>query len=158
MRKRIINMAQPSQAASSGWLGLERLAQVEVTSEDAAFPIEAAIVAEAGPTNPGWRASQPGEQLIRLLFDQPQRLRRIGLCFNERDRERTQEFVLRWSSDGRSYCELLRQQWNFNPLSAPQQLEDYTVDLDGVAILELRIIPDINGGDGRASLAALRLA
>jgi hypothetical protein len=154
----MINMAQPSEAASSDWLDLDSVAHVEVASEDPGFAIEAALEAELSSTSPGWRASEPGEQLIRLLFDRPQRLQRINLRFDERDRERTQEFVLRWSSDGRTYRELLRQQWNFNPVTANRQFEDYTVDLNDVAILELRIIPDISGGDGRASLTAIRLA
>jgi len=38
------------------------------------------------------------------------------------------------------------------------ELEDYVVDLDGLTMLELSIIPDISGGETRASLAQLRLA
>jgi len=39
-----------------------------------------------------------------------------------------------------------------------REFEDYAVDLAGVRALELRIVPDISGGDARASLAQLRLA
>jgi len=39
-----------------------------------------------------------------------------------------------------------------------REFEDYTVNLAGVTALELRIIPDINGGDARASVAQLRIA
>jgi YCII-related domain len=42
-------------------------------------------------------ASQPGEQLIRLLFDEPRDLRRIWLGFSEPNVERTQQFTLRWT-------------------------------------------------------------
>ena len=38
-----------------------------------------------------------GAQTIRLIFDQPQKLKRISLVFEESETERTQEFVLRWS-------------------------------------------------------------
>ena len=75
MRKRIINQdPQNVSPVDQSWLDLQRLAQVELTSEDAAYPIEAALIPSAGL---GWRAGQVGEQTIRLLFDELQRVRRI---------------------------------------------------------------------------------
>jgi hypothetical protein len=86
-------------------------------------------------------------------------VRRIHLVFHEDERERTQEFVLRWSPDGgQSYREILRQQYNFSPPGAIREVEDYEVNLDGVTVLEMTIVPDISGGSARASLAALRVA
>lgn len=157
MRKRIIGHGpRDISAAEPGWLDLERLAQVEITSEDVDYPIESALIPGAGP---GWRAAQPGEQTIRLLFDKPRRLRRIHLVFQEDEQDRTQEFVLRWSPDGgQSYREIVRQQYNFSPPVAAREVEDYDIDLDGVTALELSIVPDISGGSARASLAQLRLA
>jgi hypothetical protein len=79
--------------------------------------------------------------------------------FQEDEQERTQEFVLRWSPDGgQSYREILRQQFNFSPPGATREVEDYTIDLDGVTALEVKIVPDINRGSARASLAELRVA
>jgi hypothetical protein len=158
MRKRI--KQQGTQATSpadeQAWLDLEHLVQVELTSEDAEHPIESALTGNAGS---GWCAQQPGKQTIRLLFDQPHRIRHIRLVFHEAERERTQEFVLRWSPDGgASWREVVRQQYNFSPPDGSRELEDYSVDLDGLTVLELTIIPDISGGDARASLAQLRLA
>ena len=158
MRKRIVPGDRQRAPVGNEWLDLERLAHVEVTSEDAAFPIEAAFRLDMDRTVRGWRAAESGEQLIRLLFDEPQHLRRIFLHFVESDRKRTQEFVLRWSSDGRSFMEMVRQQWNFSPQGAMNELEDYQVDLAQVSAIELVIVPDISGGDARASLAQLRLA
>jgi hypothetical protein len=138
------------------WLDLEELAQVEVTSEDPARPIESALV--PGEES-GWRAALPGEQTIRLVFDRPQRVSRMWLLFIEPDTTRTQEFVLRWSPDGgRSFREILRQQWNFGPPETIREAEDYRVQLDGVTVLELVIVPDKRGGEARASLAQWRLA
>ena len=157
MRKRIIGPG-PGEvpAAEPGWLDLDLLAQVEITSEDADYPIESALIPGTGL---GWRAAQPGEQLIRLLFDEPLRLQRLRLVFHEAEQERTQEFVLRWSADrGQSYREILRQQYNFSPPAVTREVEDYDIDLDGVTALELEIVPDISGGSARASLAQLRLA
>jgi len=157
MRKRIIGCGSREVAAAEpGWLEIDLLAQVEITSEDADYPIESALIPGAGP---GWRAAQPGEQTIRLLFDKPQSLKRVHLMFHEGEQERTQEFVLRWSPDGgQSYREILRQQYNFSPPEAAREVEDYDVDLDGVTVLELKIVPDISGGRARASLAQLRVA
>jgi hypothetical protein len=157
MRKRIIDHSpRDVSTAEPGWLDLESLAQVEITSEDVDHPIESALIPGAGS---GWRAAQPGEQTIRLRFDEPLRLKRIHLVFQGDEQERTQEFVLRWSSDGgQSYREILRQQYNFSPPEAAFEVEDYDVDLDGVTALELRIVPDISGGSARASLVQLRVA
>lgn len=156
MRKRIIDQeSQNVVPVDQGWLDLQSLAQVELTSEDA-NPIEAALVPGAGL---GWRAAQAGEQTIRLLFDQLQRVSRIQVLFHEDQQARTQEFVLRWSPDGgRSYREIVRQQYNFSPPGVTRELEDYAVDLAGVTALELRIVADISGGDARASVAQLRIA
>ncbi len=156
MRKFIIGQGpREVSAAEQGWLDLELRAQVEITSEDVDYPIESALIPGTGT---GWQAEQPGEQTIRLLFDEPLRLRRIHLVFQEDEQERTQEFVLRWSPDGgQSYREIVRQQFNFSPPGASREVEDYDVELAGVTILELNIVPDISGGNARASLAQLRL-
>ena len=156
MRKRIIGHgSRDVSAAEPGWLDLESLAQVEITSEAGSDSIESALIPGMGS---GWQAAQSGEQTIRLLFDEPLRLRRIHLLFPAGGPERTQEFVLRWSPDGgQSYREILRQQYNFSPGAAPE-VEDYEIDLNGVTVLELRIVPDISGGSAHASLAQLRLA
>jgi hypothetical protein len=157
MLKRIIG--QHTQDVSPGihhWLKVDDLAQVEVTSEDAAHPIESGLLSG---TESGWRAAQPGPQTVRLVFDQPLRIERLHLEFHEDELERTQQFVLRWSSNGgQSYREIVRQQYNFNPPGATSEREDYRVDLDGVTTLELSIVPDISGGPARASLRQLRLA
>jgi len=156
MRKRITNQGAGSASLSNQqWLNVEHLAQVEVTSEAAAHPIESALIPGAGP---GWRAEQPGQQTVRLLFDEPQRVRHIRLLFQEDERQRTQEFVLRWSSDGgQSYREIVRQQYNFSPPGSTSECEDYDVEIDRVTALELTIVPDISGAPVCASLAELRL-
>ena len=107
----------------------------------------------------GWRAAAPGEQTIRLLFDEPQRLRRIHVRFEERERARAHEFALGWSPDPAAPPrEIVRQQYSFDPQGATVEEESYDVDLAGVAVLQLRIRPDTAGSDALASLARLRLA
>jgi hypothetical protein len=119
------------------------------------YPVESALV--SGEMR-GWRAADSGTQTIRLIFDEPQRLARISLVFEETETERTQEFVLRWSPDGgRSFREIVRQQWNFSPPNTSREVEEYQFDLSGVTVLELIIVPDISRGAAHASLKSLRL-
>jgi hypothetical protein len=157
MRKRLVSAIPRDRVPfDRGGLDVANLGMVEVTSEDQAYPIERAL--QLSETR-GWRAAEPGPQIIRLLFDQPQRLKRIWLVFEDPETQRTQEFVLRWSPDhGRSFREIVRQQWNFSPAMTVRETEDFTVDLSDVTVLELRILPDQSGGEARASLASLRLA
>jgi hypothetical protein len=157
MRKRLITPSpQAGTLHDEAWLDLDGIAVVEVTSEEKEYPVEAALV--TGEMR-GWRASDSGAQTIRLIFDQPQGLKRIALVFEETETERTQEFVLRWSADGgHSFREIVRQQWNFSPPGMVREVEEYRVELSNVSILELIIVPDISQGSARASLMNLRLS
>src|SRR3984885_12017750 len=157
MRKRPISPILPSDPPSGqAWLDLNRTASVEVTSEENGYPIESALLQTESS---GWRAANPGPQTIRLVFDEPQKLRRIRLTFEGREKTLTQGFVLRWSGDAaHSFREIVRQQWNFSPPDSAREIEDYAVELSEVMVLELIIVPDTSGGAARASLASLRLA
>ena len=80
MRKTIIRVPQIAPARDQGWLDLNKAASVEVSSEDENHPIESALL---GDEKRGWRAAKPGSQTIRLIFDSPQRLRRVWLAFED---------------------------------------------------------------------------
>ena len=156
MRKNIVPaMSVRSTAFEPAWLDLERLARVEVSSEDPAHPVEEAL-RMGRPA--GWRAGASGPQTLRLCFDEPQLLQCIRVHFEETQHERRQEFALRWSADGKTFREIVRQQWNFSPSGSTREAENYVVALAGVSVLELQIVPDTSGGDARASLAELRVA
>jgi hypothetical protein len=144
VRKHLISETPRStQPSDQGWLNLDRAASVEVTSEENGYPIESALLADE---TRAWRAARPGTQTIRLVFE-------------DTENTRTQEFVLRWSSDaGRSFREIVRQQWNFSPSGSVRETEDYAVELSEVRILELIVVPDKSPSEARASLANLRLA
>ena len=157
MRKRLITTRPETvQSRGEGWLDVERAAIVEITSEDRNFPVESAFVSKEAQ---GWRAAMAGTQTIRLIFDQPQRLKQISLVFEEKEIPRMQEFVLRWSSDGgSSFREIVRQQWNFSPPETIREVEQYQVELSNVTVLELTVVPNTSGGSARASLKSLRLS
>jgi hypothetical protein len=87
MRKRQISPTLPSVSPSGqAWLDVERTASVEVTSEENDYPIESALL---GAENRGWRAATSGTQTIRLIFDEPQNLKRIWLVFEDSENTRT---------------------------------------------------------------------
>jgi len=157
MRKRIIeSVVEDVSDTDHNWLNLEEIAQMEISSEEQANPIESVLVAGSCSC---WRAATPGEQTLRLIFDAPQRISLIRLLFQEEHEQRTQEFVLRYSSDGAvSYHDIARQQYNFSAPDSIRELEDYIVDLNGVTALELCITPDISGGAAQATLAQWSVA
>lgn len=156
MRKRINHDADFSRIAfSCDSLDLGRIAIVEVSSERCGHPIESALLPGHGM---GWRAEKPGKQTIRLLFDQSQAIISIQLAFFEPAIARTQEYVVRASSDhGQSFLEIVRQQWNFHSQGGETELEHHVMNLPAVNILEVIITPNIHDSGSYASLERLRL-
>jgi hypothetical protein len=159
MRKSVIASSDAAAASGpEGWLDLDAIARVEITSEDVNLPIEHALGKTA---TTGWRAAGTGPQVVRLLFDAPQRIRRIQLHFVDRTGKRSQEFAV-YAGSGAELHEVRRQQWTFSPNGATEEIEDYTVDLHGVTTLELRIDPDRSHdpklSQSYASLQSMRLA
>ena len=157
MRKRIIKQgASGAEQAEKNWINIERLAQVEITSEDPAFPIESALTDDS---KSAWKAAQPGKQTIRIIFDEPQNINHIHLQFDEDTQPRTHEFVILYSTVAKeSYHEILRQQFTFSPPDTTREIEDYTVNLNGVKKLDLQIVPDISNSKALASLTKLKIA
>jgi hypothetical protein len=77
MRKRLITSPPPNaRHLDEGWLDLDAIAAVEVTSEEKEYLVDSALI--SGDAR-GWRAADSGIQTIRLIFDNPQRLTRIAL-------------------------------------------------------------------------------
>ncbi len=159
MRKSIVSPTAATNAPiADAWRDLVRIARVEITSEDEAFPIENAL--GKTPTI-GWRASRTGPQVIKLIFDEPQSIRRIHLHFVDTASERSQEFAV-YAGAGAELREVVRQQWNFSPHGTTEEVEDYTVELHDITTVELRIDPDRSHDPAQsknfASLQSLKLA
>ena len=156
MRKRIVTLvsAKGARLDDHGWLSLSEIATVEVTSEEDGFPIESVF---ASDVSSGWRASEAGPQVIRIVFDVPAAVGRIRLRFDESRTERTQQFTLNWYPATGGCREIARQQWNFSPAGSTNEIEDYDVSLDGVSVLELVIQPDIGRNDAYATLSQWRV-
>jgi len=148
MRNRVIKQeTRETRDAGREWLDLVLRVLAELTSEDAGYPVEAALGIQAGA---GWCAQQPGKQTIRLLFDAPRRIRSIQLVFEENDLAPAQEFAIRWTpGSGAPWQEIVRQQYSFSPPDSRREVKDYVVDIDRLAQLDLTIIPDISGEERR---------
>ena len=160
MRKSIVSPTIVSNSPiADSWRDLVRIARVEMTSEDEAFPIEHAL--DKAPST-GWKAARTGPQVIRLHFDEPISIRRIQLHFADPSTERSQEFLLLAHSEVGAVTEIVRQQWSFSPAGSTEELEDYTVALTGVTTLELQIDPDRahdpSQSQAYASLLSLKIA
>jgi hypothetical protein len=159
MRKSIVS---PSAAATTPinelWRDLERIARVEISSEEEQFPIEHAL---GKKETTGWRAAETGPQLIRLHFDEPLTIKRLRLHFVDRAAERSQEFAV-YAGAGSELKEVVRQQWTFSPYGSTEEIEDYALNLSGITTLELRIDPDRSHdpklSQAYASLQSLKLA
>jgi hypothetical protein len=160
MRKSIVSLSKGSSSASSDQkldqgLDIAQIASVEISSEDAQHPFENAL---QGGKGGGWKAADPGPQVIRLNFDHPQTIRRIRLEFREQTRERSQEFALFASSAAFQKREVVRQQWTFSSGNSATEIEDYSVDLAGVLSLELEIDPGRHDKQAIATLELLAIA
>jgi hypothetical protein len=159
MRKSIVSPSVVTTTPISDvWRDLERIARVEISSEDEQFPIEHAL---GKKETTGWRAAETGPQLIRLHFDEPISMKRLRLHFLDRAAERSQEFAV-FAGTGSELKEVVRQQWSFSPHGSTEEIEDYAVNLSGITTLEVRIDPDRSHdpkqSQNYASLQSLKLA
>ena len=159
MRKSIVSpSAVAATPISDLWRDLERIARVEISSEDDQFPIEHAL---GKKETTGWRAAATGPQLIRLHFDEPLSIKRLQLHFVDKSAERSQEFAV-YAGSGDKLNEVVRQQWSFSPNGSTEEIEDYAMSLNGITTLEVRIDPDRSHdpkqSQNYASLQSLKLA
>ena len=159
LRKQIVPRRSGESLSLEGEISIPDVATVQVTSEEAEHPIENAFDHGRGPGGTRWIAAGPGEQTITLLFDRPQTIRKIGVEIEEVAVSRTQELSLSVSSDGgRTYRELVRQEFNFSPPGTSFERELWSVSAEAVTHLRLEIKPDKGGRVGRATLTSLMLA
>jgi hypothetical protein len=159
LRKRVIT--KPSQAPSpiEGSIPIEDVAVVEVTSEQPHHPIDNAFDSSRGPGGTRWIADAPGTQFVTLVFDRPQTIRQIGIEVEETEESRTQELSVSASFDGgRTYRELIRQEFHFSPPGTTFERERWSVSADAVTHLRLEIKPDKGGQIGRATLTSVILS
>ena len=159
LRKQVIPKPSQGPIPLEGEISIANVATVQVTSEETDHPIDNAFDPSRGPGGSRWIAGALGEQSVTLVFDSPQTIRQIGIEVEELAVSRTQELSLSTSSDGgRTYRELIRQEFNFSPPATSFERELWSVSAGVVTHLRLEIKPDKGGRVGRATLTSLTVA
>jgi len=139
-------------------LPLLSLAEVQASSETEEHPILQAFDEGRGPGATYWKAGDPGEQTITVTFREPCTLTQVTMEVEEREVARTQEVQLSLSTDGgRTYRELVRQEFNFSPDGATWEKETWHIPQDQVTNVRLVIKPHKGRADCYATLTSLGL-
>lgn len=137
------------ELAAVPWLDLDALAHVTIV-----------VRGRRVERSPGtWSADHPGEQLIDIRFHHPTSVGRLRVVSSETTQSRTQELTI-WASlhRGEQHREVVRQQFNFSPHGATEEVEDYVLQLETVSAIQLRIVPSIDGRPAVAHVRELRVA
>jgi hypothetical protein len=159
LRKQVIPKPSQGPIPLEGEISIADVATVQVTSEQTDHPIDNAFDPSRGPGASRWIAGAPGEQSVTLVFDSPQTIRQIGIEVEELAVSRTQELSVSASSDGgRTYRELIRQEFNFSPPGTSFERERWSIAAAAVTHLRLKIKPDKGGHVGRATLTSFTVA
>jgi hypothetical protein len=97
--------------------------------------------------------------MIEIRFHHRTPVRRLRVVSSEVKESRTQEMTV-WVSlrGGERHREVVRQQFNFSPNGAIEQVGEYALQLDDVSRIELRIVPSIDGRSAVAHVSELRVA
>lgn len=159
IRKRPLETsAATAGTRAAGEIDIIGCATIAYSSEDPAHPVEYMFDGRSGAGATRWMSARlDAVEHIVLEFDQPQAISRLVYEVEETNRERTQEVRVEISEDGgRSYRQILVQEYNFSPSGAAYQREEQRFNLMRVSHLCLTIVPNKNGS-GTATLTSLRL-
>jgi hypothetical protein len=156
IRKRLMN--EQTSPDRPGEIDIASHATLAYSSEDPNHPLEHVIDRHFGRGATRWASTrQDATEHIVLEFDHSQPISRLVYEVEECWQERTQEVRLEVSTDhGRTYRQVLVQEYTFSPQGSTFQHEDLRLDLREITHLSLTIVPN-KGGSGVASLTSLRL-
>jgi len=158
MRKRLMSEQSLRPPERPGEIDIASRATLAYSSEDPAHPVEHLIDGHFGRGSTHWASARTdATERIVLEFDHPQQISRLVYEVEECWQERTQEVRVEVSSDhGRTYRQVLVQEYTFSPRGATFQHEELRLDLAAITHLRLTIVPN-KSGSGVATLTALRL-
>jgi hypothetical protein len=153
LRKRLLEAD-----AAADEIDIAGCATVAYSSENPAHPVEHLFDGRSGPGASRWISARSDTVEHTVLeFDQPQPISRLLYEVEETDREHTQEVRVEVSEDrGRTYLQILVQEYTFSPRGATYQREEQRFDRLQASHLRFTIVPNKNGS-GTATLTALRL-
>jgi len=158
LRKRPLEGSAPANTGATGEIDIAGCATIAYSSEAADHPVEHLLDGNSGPGATRWISARPDTiEHILVEFDRPQAISRLVYEVEEAERERTQEVRVEVSEDGgRTYRQILVQEYNFSPGGATYQREEQRLNLSQVSGLRLTIVPNKNGS-GTATLTTFRL-
>jgi hypothetical protein len=158
LRKRLLGVDAGRIGGAADEIDIAGEATVAYSSEQPDHPVEHLFDGRSGPGATRWISARPDTtEVIVIEFDRPKAISRLVYEVEEAERARTQEVRVEVSEDGgRSYRQILVQEYTFSPRGATYQREDQRLDLRQVSHLRLTIVPNKNGA-GTATLTALRL-
>ena len=158
LRKRPLEDDAAANAGAVDAIDIAACATIAYSSEDPAHPVEHLLDGRSGPGATRWISDRPDTvEHIVVEFDRPQAISRLVYEVEEAERERTQEVRVEVSEDaGRTYRQILVQEYTFSPRGATFQREEQRFNLCPVSHLRLTIVPNKNRY-GTATLTALRL-
>jgi hypothetical protein len=158
LRKRPLEADAATSARAAGEIDIADCATIAYSSENPAHPVEHLLDGRCGAGATRWiSARRDTVEHIVVEFDRPQAISRLVYEVEEAIRERTQEVRVEVSEDGgRSYRQILVQEYNFSPGGATHQHEEQRFNLLQVTHLRFTIVPN-RRGSGTATLTALRL-
>jgi hypothetical protein len=158
LRKRQLESDCATSAGAAGEIDVASCATIAYSSESEAHPVEHLLDGRSGPGATRWSSARPdATEQIMVEFDRPQAISRLRYEVEEAVRERTQEVRAEVSEDGgRTYRQILVQEYTFSPGGATYQREELRFNLHHVSHLRLTVVPNKNGS-GTATLTALRL-
>ena len=158
IRKRLMSEQNLRPPERLGEIDIANHATLAYSSEDPAHPVEHLIDGHYGRGSTHWASARTNTtERIVLEFDHPQQISCLVYEVEECQQERTQEVLVEVSSDhGRTYRQLLVQEYTFSPQGAIFQHEELRLELPAITHLMLTIVPN-KSGSGVATLTALRL-
>lgn len=158
IRKRPLAADAPANAGATGEIDIAGCATIAYSSEQPDHPIEHLLDNNSGLGATRWISARPNTiEHILVEFDRPQAISRLVYEVEEAERERTQEVRVEVSEDGgRTYCQILVQEYNFSPGGATYQREEQRFNRRQVSHLRLTIVRNKNGS-GTATLTTFRL-
>jgi hypothetical protein len=158
LRKRQLKSGGAASARAEGEIDIANCATIAYSSENPAHPVEYLLDGRGGTGATRWISgrSDVAEQIV-VEFDEPQTISRLVYEVEETKRERIQEVRVEVSEDeGRTYRQVLVQEYTFSPAGATYQREEQRLNFDHVSHLRLTIVPN-KSGSGTATLTSLRL-
>ena len=158
LRKRPLEADAATSARAADEIDIASSATIAYSSENPAHPVEHLLDGRSGHGATRWMSARSDfiEHII-VEFDKPQPISRLVYEVEEARRERTQEVRVEVSEDGgKSYRQILVQEYTFSPRGATYQREEQHFNLIRASHLRLTIVPNKNGS-GTATLTTLRL-